>query len=380
VLSGVSGAQNLEATAAARVFRYTTFGSDFTYKFGARWTPVRDFTLRGTYSTAFRAPGVLDLFRGPSDSFPLLKDPCRGVNAGGGTPPPNCVTQGVANNNDTSAQLRTQLGGDAGLQPETARIFTAGLVLEPVMIRNFSVTLDYYNIRVYRSITPIGADVILNGCYPVAGVTPNTDYCNLVIRDPSTGVIQTIINRTTNVGSDKTDGLDLSVRYAYPSDYGRFGFIFDGTWLHKFDRTLGDGTIIRGRGTYDLGTGQLGGVYPAFKFNAGVSWQLAGLGVGVNTKFIGAFHECSDPSGDFSGGGVCFAQSFRRLVPAYNTYDVNVSYSLRTPAGRSTLAAGLNNVFDHKPEVIYNGFTAATDPTAYDMVGRFGYVRLAHTF
>jgi outer membrane receptor protein involved in Fe transport len=71
---------------------------------------------------------------------------------------------------------------------------------------------------------------------------------------------------------------------------------------------------------------------------------------------------------------------FRRLVPAYNTYDVFASYTLRSPVGRSTLAAGLNNVFDRKPAVIYNGFLAATDPTAYDVVGRFGYVRLSQMF
>jgi len=44
------------------------------------------------------------------------------------------------------------------------------------------------------------------------------------------------------------------------------------------------------------------------------------------------------------------------------------------------LAAGVNNVGDHKPAVIYNGFLAASDPTAYDFMGRFAYVRMAHTF
>jgi hypothetical protein len=308
-----------------------------------------------------------------------VKDPCRGVKAGGGPPPPDCGS--AANNGDTSSQLRTQLGGNPDLRPETARIFTTGIVIEPAMIKNFTVTLDYYNIRVYQSILPIGADVILSGCYPSNGSPSNTGYCNLISRDPSTGIIQNIVNTTTNVGRDWTDGVDLAVRYARPTDYGRFGFIFDGTWLHKFDRTLGDGTVIRGRGTFDLGSGSVGGVYPAFKFNAGLSWQLAGLAAGVNTKFVGSFHECSDANGDFSGGGLCYqGPPFRRLVPAYNTYDVFASYTLRSPVGRSTLAAGLNNVFDRKPAVIYNGFLAATDPTAYDVVGRFGYVRLSQMF
>jgi len=59
---------------------------------------------------------------------------------------------------------------------------------------------------------------------------------------------------------------------------------------------------------------------------------------------------------------------------------VFASYTLRSPAGRTTLAAGVNNIGDHKPAVIYNGFLAASDPTAYDFLGRFGYVLLSHTF
>jgi outer membrane receptor protein involved in Fe transport len=59
---------------------------------------------------------------------------------------------------------------------------------------------------------------------------------------------------------------------------------------------------------------------------------------------------------------------------------VFASYTLRSPAGRTTLGAGVNNVGDHRPEVIYNGFLAASDPTAYDFMGRFGYVRLSHVF
>jgi hypothetical protein len=38
------------------------------------------------------------------------------------------------------------------------------------------------------------------------------------------------------------------------------------------------------------------------------------------------------------------------------------------------------NVFDKQPAVIYNGFTGASDPTAYDFVGRYPYARVTHTF
>jgi hypothetical protein len=42
---------------------------------------------------------------------------------------------------------------------------------------------------------------------------------------------------------------------------------------------------------------------------------------------------------------------------------------------------GMNNVFDASPPFIANAFEANTDPTGgYDIVGRFLYARLQHTF
>ena len=46
------------------------------YKVGARLSPVPDVTLRGTFSTAFRAPSIADLYAGTYDSFPADTDPC----------------------------------------------------------------------------------------------------------------------------------------------------------------------------------------------------------------------------------------------------------------------------------------------------------------
>jgi outer membrane receptor protein involved in Fe transport len=371
LLSNMPFVQSLEATAAARVFKYSTFGSDWTYKLGGRHTPVRDLTVRGTYSTAFRAPSIADLFLGSQDNFANVTDPCA-KNA------PATCTGTAFNNGDPSTQLRSHVGGSPTLKPETAKTWTLGLVLEPTMIKNFTITVDYYNITIDSPIVNVGSATILNSCY-FGGVQR---FCDLITRDPVSGQVSNIVDTTTNVGRDQTDGIDLAVRYAYPSEYGRFGFLFDGTWLHSFHRLLADQSEVSARGTFDLAT--TGGVFPAFKFNAGATWNLGGLGAGVNSRFIGSFHECADEGGFFGGGSICTSNGgtpqFQRLVPAYVTFDVFASYTLRSPAGRTTLAAGVNNVGDHKPAVIYNGFLAASDPTAYDFMGRFMYARLSHTF
>jgi len=64
LLANMPYVQDLEASFAGRYVNYNTFGDNFSYKFGARYTPIPDVTLRGTYSTAFRAPSISELYLG----------------------------------------------------------------------------------------------------------------------------------------------------------------------------------------------------------------------------------------------------------------------------------------------------------------------------
>ncbi len=379
LIGGIPFVEDLEATAAMRIFSYNTFGTDYTYKLGGRWRVVPDFTFRGTYSTGFRAPSIAELYQGQADGFPNVQDPCRGAGiAGGGPPPASCGD--AAGNGDAQTQLRNRVGGNPNLQPETAKIFTAGVVLEPRYVRNLTVTVDYYNITIDNTIAPIGASTIINACYfgdPAAAPR----YCNLIQRDDTSHRIVNIINLQTNAGQDKTDGIDLAIRYDLPTELGRWGFVFDGTWLHQYNRTLADGTVVRARGRFDLAT--TGGVFPAFKFVSGLRWALSGFGAGVTTRFTGSFRECGTSSGNFAGSGLCYVNStYQRHVDAYDTWDAYVSYAFNSTFGKTSVAFGVNNVFNKDPAIIYNGFTAASDPTAYadGFMGRFGYLRVGHAF
>ena len=188
-------------------------------------------------------------------------------------------------------------------------------------------------------------------------------------RRPATHQIASVSNLNANIGKEATSGIDLALRYGLPTrSYGRFHFVFDGTWLKNHDVLLADGRVISGRGNFDLnGTAGnfagFGGVNPAWKFNAGVLWGLKNFGAGVRTKVIGSFKECGDSAGDFSGLGQCYVDNtFQRKVDAYSQWDVFMSYAFASAAGRTTVGIGVNNLFDANPAVIYNGFTAATDP------------------
>ncbi len=369
VVANMPGAAKVELNAAARYTSYNTFGDKTSFKVGGTWAPVNDVTIRGTYSTAFRSPTIGNLFGGTIESFPSVTDPCAAPTD------PVIIAQcgAAANNGDSNVQLRTNIGGNVNLQPETAKIFTIGAVVQPRMLPNFSATLDYYNVEVEDAISSIGASVILSSCY--SGVAGQQSYCNKITREQTTQTVSFIDDTLTNVGSTTVSGIDLALRYQLPTNFGRFGFVFDGTYLLKYDEVKPDGQLIESAGNYDLSL-----VLPRIKFNTGVNWGMKGFGAGLSAKFIGPSEECADSDG-LSFGGVCSIDAtYKRDVETYVTFDGFASYTLDSGIGNTTFTLGMLNMLDREPAVIYNGFLAASDPTAYDFTGRYVYARLQQRF
>ncbi len=190
-LLGKTGAEWVELNAAIRAFKYNTFDPDspLTWKAGGLWRIGQGVAVRGTFSTAFRAPTIGSLYSGRIDGFPAVKDPCdttlprrppAGDMDGDRVPDSqdsrptdprtdyefaNCNAEGLDGHRDSRSQLRSVTGGNLALQPETANIFTAGAVYEPTFAPGVSLTLDYFNIDITNAIQPIGAGLILQSCY-----------------------------------------------------------------------------------------------------------------------------------------------------------------------------------------------------------------------
>jgi outer membrane receptor protein involved in Fe transport len=373
LVSGQRWVEDLELTAAFRTVRYTTFGSNTSYKFGGRWRPVRDVTFRGTFSTAFRAPSVLELYQGTSDAWENATDPCS--NATDPAIRAQCVaeTGGVLPGAYGSNQVHAIEGGNTKLKPETARTLTAGVVIEPRWVKDLSITLDYWRIALDHSISMIGTGTILSRCYTGDA---SSAYCSRIHRDPATGQISYVDDRLDNIGGNRTSGIDLAGRWLAPvGPLGVFQLAFDGTYLLRFDQTYADGTTVKAAGTYDLQF-----ILPRWRWNAGVSWQRGGLGLATAARYIGSFKECGNQDGYSGGDGSCaLYPEYARTVPSNIVFDVAASWQVKSGAGTTALQIGVRNVFDRAPPFVYDGADNNTDP-AYDYVGRYYWARVTQTF
>jgi outer membrane receptor protein involved in Fe transport len=375
-VSGLSGIEWLELNAAARGFRYNTFGSGVTWKAGTLFKTAGGIAVRGTYSTAFRAPSVAELYQGKADDFPSATDPCDTDLDGDGTSDGpiadpvaarRCTQQGVPTNAVFgTSQQRAVGGGNPDLDAETAKVFTAGIVIEPPVVKGLSLTVDYFRVAIKDAIQSLGAQVILANCY----TRDQDDACAQIHRDPQLqGAIDFIDDPVSNVGGNSTDGIDFALAYEHKTGAGKFHHQFEGVWLHKYtlDNTADQ---LEGVGVYDLG------VYPKLKANFSTTWALGGVDAGVNVRYVGGYKECVDNDCNTEEN----LQMYSRDVDINVTGDLFAGYTSKNKLGTTRFTVGVNNISDQRPPLIYIGFAGDSDASTYDYMGRYFYARLSQLF
>jgi outer membrane receptor protein involved in Fe transport len=369
-ISGNAFAEWVELDLAARAFRYNTFGSGVTWKAGGLFRTVGGLAVRGTYSTAFRAPSINELYQGKADSFPSTSDPCDTKPHGTLVPldpgvAAQCAMQGVPDNSVFGTiQQRAIIGGNPKLKAETANVITAGIVFEPPQAKGLSFTADYWKIDIAHAIQTLGATIVLANCYN----RNIQSYCDQVHRNPALGnAIDFIDNPIANVGGTATSGLDFALGYDHKfGAAGRFREQIESQYLLKYNL---DNTsqILHGLNNYDLGA------RPRYKSNFSTLWQHpSGVGAGFTVRFVGTFKEC-----DLNN---CNGGAPSRDVPRWYRADLFGSYALKSSAGTTTLTVGVNNLLDRAPALIYIGFQGDSDAATYDYMGRFVYARMSQLF
>jgi len=88
VLKEMPFVRSLNVTLGDRYSKYSDFGSTNNWKGALEYRPIDDLLLRGTVTSVFRAPALVQMFGAPVSSAPYLSsDPCdgfKGAPAGSG--------------------------------------------------------------------------------------------------------------------------------------------------------------------------------------------------------------------------------------------------------------------------------------------------------
>jgi iron complex outermembrane recepter protein len=334
----------LEITAAARYDHYTGFGGTFNPKVSAKFQPVDWLMFRASYNTGFRVPTFNQIFNGVAVS------PNPGNTL---TDPTTCPAGGQVNVTPGCTQINPDSlsGGNLNLGPETSKQYSVGVVFQPS--RRFSISADFWSINVDNVI----------GTLTIPQLLANQSlFPNRVLRVG--GVITGLDLRTDNIGSRRTQGLEIMARGNFDAFGGVFSAGLDGTLLLKRrERFLPNapfGPSLIGVFTY---TGDLG---LRWKHNAFVTWANDDVTLSLSQIFRDSYLNNTVPP------AATTRPNYNVRVKEYVIYNMSVSVRVQKAL---TLTAGVRNIFNTDPPfaITYDsnfGSGSSWEPRVADPRGR----------
>ncbi len=280
----------------ARYENYSDFGSATVWKLSSRYKLWDDkLTFRGSVSTGFRAPSLHQIYTEKSQST-----------FQGGT----IAVTGIVNNVSTTARLL----GVPKLTAEKSTNITLGIGLKP--FKNFSLTLDYYDIKV--------RDRIVLGNLVNFGSGDQAFFVNAI--DSRTSGLDFVSSyRNIALGAGKL-AFNLSGNYTLINE--RVGDIKNPASVTAVSQTVFNGTqdalMFTSR--------------PKFKYILGLDYEIGKWGLSLNNTMFGP---TIFKNADFSN------DHLRVKFETKTVTDLGINFS---PSKKVTLSFNVNNILDVLPK------------------------------
>lgn len=366
--------KSLDLSLAGRYSDYSTFGGEFTPKYGLRWQVTDEFLLRSTYAEGFRAPSIGELFGSAARFDATLDDPCQ-IGLDGSAPtgnPANCAALGVpTGSQQVNSQISVTTGGNPELEPERSQSFSAGMVWTPGFLEDSAIAkrvdleVTFYRHHIEGAIQAIDAQTQLELC--VATLDPT--FCSGISR-ASTGDINGFNNRLQNLGVIKTDGWDIDLFWTLPETrFGQFKINWLNTLVGRYEAFGADGSLQPRRPGVEVNDSAI----PEWTSTAVLDWKYGNWNASWTTRHISDLvEEC----GDAASFPICSdpATGLNRM-PSTTFHDVQVGYKFDWMKGMQ-VSVGANNVFNKEPPACLSCSLNGYDPSTYDVPGGgFWYVR-----
>lgn len=381
LLRDVRFAQELNVTGAIRYSDYSTIGGVLSWEGGAEWVPFDGVRVRGKYAQANRAPNIDELFTAPSETFPSTRDVCSGTTATStGEFAAACraipAIAAIVANGGTFTQGTADLqkvngfnGGNLNLKEETAKTVTAGIVLTPSAIPNFTFSADYFNIKVEDAIGLVARSTSVEECLR----TGLSQFCGNVIRDDTTGQLVTVNSQLMNISNFKTSGIDFAARYQtgvglFENDAINLNAMYTWTLTYK---TQDDPSAAVNSGVGNMKYGQVF----EHKVTASATYAVDNVSFSWTTNYLGAMKDSPDA---YDANGIPPAIWAHNNISDRFYHDAQLRVDIDEK--KLGLYVGVDNLFNRKPPVLEDGafYSTVTGTTTaadvYDVYGRRFYV------
>lgn len=318
---------------------------------GLRWLVMSSVMMRASYGTGYLPPAVNQLTPNPFVSAPLTgpTDPKRGNEA---------VT------------YRSVSGGNPGLRPELAEIYSAGVVLTSESLaekfREFRFSVDWSRVEKSDNIASfpgaqtalIYEDLLPAGTIVRAPVEPGSSY--------QVGRVETINSSPVNFTRAEVESFDLQLDYNRDTaQFGRFELSLLATrTMHYKTQLTPIAAPVEWVGSGSLGSATNFSTTPIFpmkwKGNLNFTWRRDSWTAGWRTRYTDSYR--LSPSN--TSATTILAQGNGGVIEAQIIHDIFGGYRFGSVVGGSTtgwraffapllkgteIQVGVRNVFNSSP-------------------------------
>lgn len=352
--------KTIEVTGAVRADHYSDFGSTTNFKLAGRWQPSKQWLVRGSVGTGFKAPSI-------AQTAPITQ--LYGVTAGSYSCPFAATDTMAQYCVPGSTQYNVFAQGTPGLKPEKSEQFSLGVRFEPSPMATLGV--DFWSINVKDRATQLDESVIF--------ANP-TRYRHLftTFTDPTSGSTDlAILQKNENLGKQQVSGLDFDIALNFKTPVGQLTSQVLATYMLKsrYQREPG------------------GAYYSDLNYFNDGAVTFRTIGRWINTLEYGKWtHSAtlnykSGYADQFQSSDDCLVSDangdcadIRRQVKAYMTMDWQTTYQHNK---NLKLTLGVLNVLDQDPPLSIKtvaGHQLGYDNRYTDPRGRTFYGRLNYSF
>lgn len=376
----------VEVNLAGRFDDYNDFGSSFNPKIGFTYQPVDELIIRGSWSTAFRAPSLTQAgvqLRTTRASFDCAANQT--------IADLYCEGQGSLRGNNV-LEL-----GNPNLQPEESESYSLGFAYSPT--DNTDITVDYWAFDhedlVDTNMTGVLAAALTDASLRHCGLVPEgeigisydpflcdyTDAQGRTIEDADADLAQILdewiffeqprfeelplfrdhVLLLDNTGTQKLSGIDVSIFHAVELEKGDILLSFDATHYISFERNIpGSDAIEELAGTWQ---------YPKNVANAEIFWETDDWFAGITIFYTDAYEDDIEGLRGreidelFNLGAL--SEDETREVAAWTTLDFSAGYTF----DKLELRLRIENLLDKDAPVAY-GSARGYDSFNHDPFGR----------
>lgn len=338
-----------EINLSGRYDKYDTGNKNFSPKVGFKVTPIRQLAIRGTWSKGFRIPSFGEANALPTTGF---------VTATKGIYDDNTLSQygcSLATFTSCPAYIRNAAYGlttlaSPDLKPEKSRSMTLGIIFEPV--RNWAITIDYFNIKKTGAITnPDTASAIAAyyaGTAPPSSstVVPDAADPNFPLARPRIAFVE---SQLINADTQRAKGIDFALAGTSRLFGVKWSTALDASYIIELSTTTVSGTeqYAGTLGNYNLTAGS---GTPRWKGSWQNTFDFGPVALTGTANYYGGYNlSAEDQTGPDTAGECGLSDGYTKCdVDQYITFDLVGQIKI---APKYTLYLTMINVFDNLPPI-----------------------------